>query len=67
MATVIISYLAYLVIIAGFALAGVYHARKFGFPGDKTMIATGVYLFAVLVIVIGTFVTLGGIEVAGGG
>lgn len=67
MATVIISYLLYLLVIAGLAVAGIYHARKFGFPGDKTTLATGIYLFAVLVIVIGTFVTLGGIQVAGGG
>ncbi|MEX2043452.1 MAG: hypothetical protein WD926_01000 [Patescibacteria group bacterium] len=67
MTTVIISYLAYLVIVAGFAIAGIYHTRQFGFPGDKTRIAAGLYLFTVIVIVIGTFVTLGGIEVTGGG
>ena len=67
MTTVIISYLVYLVIIGGFAVAVVYHSRQFGFPGDKTPVAAGLYLFTLIAIVIGTFVTLGGIEVAGGG
>ncbi|HEY8108788.1 MAG TPA: hypothetical protein VIF43_02155 [Patescibacteria group bacterium] len=66
MATVIISYLVYLLAIAGFAVAGIYHARKFGFPGDKTTLASGIYLFALIVIIIGTFVTLGGVQVSGG-
>ncbi|MDP3999949.1 MAG: hypothetical protein Q8Q11_00740 [bacterium] len=67
MTTVIISYLVYLVIIGGFAVAGVYHTRRFGFPGDKTQVAAGLYLFTVVAIVIATFVTIGGIEVTGGG
>lgn len=67
MITVVISYLIYLAIVGAIGIAGIYHARRFGFPGDKTQVASGLYVFTVIAIVIGTFVTLGGIRIAGGG
>jgi hypothetical protein len=67
MITVIISYLAYLVIVAGLGIAGIYHAREFGFPGDKTRVAAGVYVLVVVAIVAFTFVTFGGIQITGNG
>ncbi len=65
MTTIIIAYLLYLLVIGGFAVAAIYHARRFGFPGDRTTLATGTYLLAVVVIIAFTFVVLAGLEVTG--
>ncbi len=63
MTITIISYLAYVLILAGFAIAAIYHARRFGFPGDRTALATGVYLVATVAIIVTTVIAIGGVEI----
>ncbi len=65
MAIIIISYLLYALILTGFAVAAIYHARRFGFPGDHTALATGTYLTVVVLIIATTVIALGGAGIGG--
>lgn len=66
MTGVIIAYLICLLLIGAFGIAGIYHARRFGFAGDKTTVAAGMYIVAFLAIVVLTFLTLGQVSLSGG-
>ncbi|MEX1113528.1 MAG: hypothetical protein WD846_03180 [Patescibacteria group bacterium] len=65
MAIIIISYLLYALVLAGFAVAAIYHARRFGFPGDRTALATGTYLTVVVLIIATTVIAIGGAGIGG--
>lgn len=58
MSILLIFYGIFLLVLAAVAIAAVYHALKFGFPGDKTRLAAGVYLMSVFAILIISFVLI---------
>lgn len=48
-----------------FGGSAVYHARRFGLPGDKTSAATLLYLVAITVIIIGSVILIGSTDFSG--
>lgn len=53
MSIILIGYGLFLLVLAGVAVAAVYHALNFGFPGDRTRLAAGIYVitcFAILIV-----------------
>ena len=62
MQIILIGYGIFLILLALFGGAAVFHARKFGFPGDKTGLATLLYLVTVAVIVVMSFLAIGSVD-----
>ena len=59
MTVLLIIYGIFLLGILGFGGAGVYHANKFGFPGDRTRLAVLLYVVATVTLVVASFILLG--------
>jgi len=58
MGTILLIYGGLSLVIAGFGVAALYHAKKFGYPGDKTGIASLLYLILFGAIFIGGLIYL---------
>lgn len=65
MGILIIAYFVFLVGVGIFGVAAVYHAAQFGFPGDKTRLATILYLVTVVTILVVSFVLIGTTDFSG--
>ena len=59
MIILLIVYGVFLLGLATFGGSAVYHALRFGFPGDKTKPAVFIYLALVMIIVVASFVLIG--------
>lgn len=59
MTTLLLIYGGLSLLIAGFGVAALYHAKKFGSPGDKSGLASLLYLVTFGTIFIGVLVYLG--------
>ena len=65
MGALLIGYFVYLLVVAAFAIAALYHCFKYSNEGDKTQFAAGLYLLVMLVILIGGFVFIGSADFSG--
>ena len=65
MNALLIGYFVYLLIMAGFGLAALYHCFKYGNRGDKTQLAAGAYLLTIALILIGGFILIGSADFSG--
>lgn len=59
MTVIILAYLGGVLLVGLVGGAGVYHALKFGYPGDKTRLAVVLYLTVAAVVVIASLIALG--------
>lgn len=62
MTVIVLAYLGFLLLLSLLGGAGIYHALKFGYPGDKTKVAVLLYLVTVLIVIIASFVVLGTVD-----
>lgn len=62
MSLLLIIYGVFLLILAGVGIAAIFHAVKFGFPGDRTRLATGLYVVTVIAILITSLVLIVGAD-----
>ncbi len=66
MTILIIAYAVFLLCLAVFGASAVYHAVRFGFPGDRTRLGVGLYLLLSVVILVASLIILGGADFSGG-
>lgn len=59
MGTLLLIYIGISLVIAGFGLAALYHARKYRYAGDKSGVASLLYLALFGLVFLGTLVYLG--------
>lgn len=59
MIILLIAYGLFLLGLAAFGGSAVYHALRFGFPGDKTRPAVFIYLAVMAVLIVASFVVIG--------
>lgn len=62
MIILLIAYGVFLLGLAAFGGSAVYHALRFGFPGDRTRPVVFVYLATVAILVIGSFIVIGTVD-----
>lgn len=62
MGFLIIGYIVFLVVLAVVGIAAIGHALKFGFPGDKTKLATLLYIVICATILVFSFVLILGAD-----
>lgn len=65
MSILIVAYLVFLLAIAVFGAAALYHAYKFGFPGDKSRLGAFVYIVVMVALLIASFVLIGSTDFSG--
>ena len=65
MSALLIGYFAYLLVVAGFGVAALYHCFKYSNHGDKTQFAAGLYLVVMGVILVGGFIFIGSTDFSG--
>lgn len=66
MLLLLIFYVLFLLGLAGFAGSALYHAYRFGYVGDRTRFAAGVYLAFIIGILTGSFVMIAMTDWSGG-
>lgn len=59
MIILLIAYVVFLLMLSVFAGSAVYHALRFGFPGDRTRPAVFVYLTVMVLLIVVSFAVLG--------
>jgi uncharacterized membrane protein YidH (DUF202 family) len=64
MIILLIVYGVFLLGLAIFGSSAVYHALRFGFPGDNTKPAVFIYLALVTIIVVASFILIGTVDFA---
>ena len=66
MIILLIAYGVFLLGLAAFGGSAVYHALRFGFPGDRSKPAVVVYLVTVAIVVVTSFIIIGTANFTGG-
>lgn len=59
MSLLLIAYIVFLFGYATVAASALYHAYKFGYPGDKTRLAASIYISVITLTLIGSFILIG--------
>lgn len=62
MTVIALAYLGGVLLVGVVGGAGIYHALKFGYPGDKTRLAVVLYLTVMAVILVASVIALGSID-----
>lgn len=62
MTVIALAYLGGVLLVGLVGGAGIYHALKFGYPGDRTRLAVVLYVTLVITIVVATVIALGSVD-----
>ncbi len=58
MIALLLGYLGFLVLIGMFVLTAYYHVSRYGLPGDRSRPVFWLYLFAVVLVIVASFVLI---------
>jgi hypothetical protein len=65
MTALLIAYVVFLLFIGGFAIAALYHVRKYRYKGDRSGLVTAVYLAAMGTVFVASLILVFGTDWSG--